>query len=41
LTPRLFFAVGEFFENFSSVSDETVARLLAEAPPSRPSGGPA
>jgi predicted phosphoribosyltransferase len=41
LTPRVFFAVGEFFENFSSVSDETVAQLLAEAPPSPSSGGPA
>ena len=33
LAPRLFFAVGEFFEDFSAVSDETVSELLAQARP--------
>lgn len=29
-TPRLFAAVGEFFEDFSTVSDETVAQILEQ-----------
>jgi putative phosphoribosyl transferase len=30
-TPEVFFAVGEFFDDFSTVLDETVVELLGQA----------
>jgi putative phosphoribosyl transferase len=33
IEPPEFFAVGQFYEDFSQVEDEEVARLLAERPP--------
>jgi putative phosphoribosyl transferase len=34
-TPAMFWAVGEFYEDFAAVSDEEVERLLARARPAR------
>lgn len=39
LTPRDFYAVGQFYEHFDQVEDEEVVRLLHEAWKSKPHGG--
>ncbi|MFF2074026.1 phosphoribosyltransferase family protein [Kitasatospora sp. NPDC058162] len=40
-TPSPFFAIGEFYADFSQTGDEEVLRLLAEARGERPDGEPA
>jgi predicted phosphoribosyltransferase len=38
LTPEMFWAVGQFYEDFAQVEDEEVVRLLREFPASRSQG---